>query len=106
MVMPGQTSEATPSAAATAPPVAARPREMGGEGIDLVFSDIVMPGKMDGLALAKTIRGKYPRIPILLATGYSDALRKVSLGFQILKKPYEIHELSQALSKVSPAVLR
>jgi PAS domain S-box-containing protein len=79
--------------------------EIAGDGIDLVFSDIVMPGKMDGLALAQAIRGKYPRLPILLATGYSDTLRKVSLGFQILRKPYEIHELSQALSKVSAAVL-
>jgi PAS domain S-box-containing protein len=80
--------------------------EIDEEGIDLVFSDIVMPGKMDGLALAKTIRGKYPRMPILLATGYSDTLRRTSLGFQILKKPYEIHELSQALSKVSAAALQ
>ena len=46
-----------------------------------------MPGKMDGLALAQTIRGKYPRMPILLATGYSDTLRKVSLGFQISENP-------------------
>jgi PAS domain S-box-containing protein len=80
--------------------------EIERDGIDVVFSDIVMPGKMDGLALAQTIRGKYPRIPILLATGYSDTLRKTSLGFQILRKPYEIHELSQALSKVSPAALQ
>jgi CheY-like chemotaxis protein len=78
--------------------------EIAGEGIDLVFSDIVMPGKMDGLTLAQTIRGKYPRLPVLLTTGYSDTLRKTSLGFQILKKPYEIHELSQALSKVSAAL--
>jgi CheY-like chemotaxis protein len=75
--------------------------EIDADGIDLVFSDIVMPGKMDGLALAQAIREKYPRLPILLATGYSDALRKVSLGFQVLRKPYEIHELSQALAKVS-----
>jgi CheY-like chemotaxis protein len=75
------------------------------DGIDLVFSDIVMPGKMDGLALAQAIREKYPRMPILLATGYSDTLRKVSLGFQILRKPYEIHELSQALAKVAAAVV-
>ena len=80
--------------------------EIDGEGIDLVFSDIVMPGKMDGLTLAKTIRGKYPRLPILLATGDSDTLRKISWGFQILKKPYEIHELSQALAKVSAAALQ
>jgi PAS domain S-box-containing protein len=75
--------------------------EIDADGIDLVFSDIVMPGKMDGLALAQAIRDKHPRLPILLATGYSDALRKVSLGFQVLRKPYEIHELSQALSKVA-----
>jgi PAS domain S-box-containing protein len=79
--------------------------EIAAERIDLVFSDIVMPGKMDGLTLAQTIRGKYPRLPILLTTGYSDTLRKTSLGFQILRKPYEIHELSRALSKVSAAVL-
>jgi CheY-like chemotaxis protein len=77
-----------------------------GQGIDLVFSDIVMPGRMDGLAPAQAIRGKYPRLPVLLATGYSDTLRKTSLGFQILKKPYEVHELSQALSKVSAVVLQ
>jgi PAS domain S-box-containing protein len=77
--------------------------EIDEAGIDLVFSDIVMPGKMDGLALAQTIRGKYPRMPVLLATGYSDTLRRTSLGFHILRKPYEIHELSQALSKVSAA---
>jgi PAS domain S-box-containing protein len=80
--------------------------EIDADGIDLVFSDIVMPGKMDGLALAQTIRGKYPRIPILLATGYSDTLRRTSLGFQILRKPYEIHELSQALAKVSSVALQ
>jgi PAS domain S-box-containing protein len=75
--------------------------EIDGDGINLVFSDIVMPGKMDGLALAQAIREKYPRLPVLLATGYSDTLRKTSLGFHILRKPYEIHELSQALAKVA-----
>ncbi|WP_375414497.1 ATP-binding protein [uncultured Bradyrhizobium sp.] len=80
--------------------------EIDGDEIDLVFSDIVMPGKMDGLTLAQTIREKYPRLPILLATGYSDTLRRTSLGFQILKKPYEIQELSEALAKVSPPLLQ
>jgi len=77
--------------------------EIDADGIDLVFSDIVMPGKMDGLALAQAVREKYPRLPILLATGYSDTLRRTSLGFQILRKPYEIHELSQALAKAAKA---
>src|SRR3954469_15091448 len=68
--------------------------------IDLVFTDVVMPGRMDGLALARAIRERHPGLPVLLATGYSDALRHVSGEFPILRKPYEIGELSRALSTV------
>jgi CheY-like chemotaxis protein len=66
--------------------------------IDLVFTDIVMPGRTDGLALARAIREKHPGLPVLLATGYSDALRDASGEFPILRKPYEIGELSRALA--------
>ena len=66
--------------------------------IDLVFTDIVMPGRMDGLALARAIREKRPGLPVLLATGYSDALRDVSGEFPVLRKPYQIGELSRAFS--------
>ncbi len=48
-------------------------REIERDGIDLVFSDIVMPGKMDGLGLARRLKAMRPELPILLATGYSDA---------------------------------
>jgi PAS domain S-box-containing protein len=70
------------------------------DGVDLVFSDIVMPGKMDGLALAHRLREIHPRLPVLLATGYSDAAVNVRGDFPILRKPYEIHELSQAIAKL------
>jgi CheY-like chemotaxis protein len=70
------------------------------DGVDLVFSDIVMPGKMDGLALAHRLREVRPGLPILLATGYSDAVVNVRGDFPILRKPYEIHELSQAIAKL------
>jgi PAS domain S-box-containing protein len=70
------------------------------DGVDLVFSDIVMPGKMDGLALAHRLREIHPSLPILLATGYSDAAVNVRGDFPILRKPYEIHELSQAIAKL------
>ncbi|MBI5318279.1 PAS domain-containing sensor histidine kinase [Bradyrhizobium sp.] len=70
------------------------------DGIDLVFSDIVMPGKMDGLELAHRLRQIRPALPILLATGYSDAAVNVRGEFPILRKPYEIHELSQAIAKL------
>jgi CheY-like chemotaxis protein len=73
----------------------------GGDPIDLVFSDIVMPGEMDGLGLARAIKRKHPGLPILLATGYSDADKDARADFPILRKPYQLHELSRALSELS-----
>jgi PAS domain S-box-containing protein len=70
------------------------------DGVDLVFSDIVMPGKMDGLALAHRLREIRPDMPVLLATGYSDAAASVLGDFPILRKPYEIHQLSQAIARL------
>jgi PAS domain S-box-containing protein len=71
------------------------------DGIDFVFSDIVMPGEMDGLGLARAIKEKHPGLPILLATGYSEAAQHARADFPILRKPYQLHELSRALSELS-----
>jgi CheY-like chemotaxis protein len=75
-------------------------REIERHDFDLVFSDIVMPGKLDGLSLARHLREKRPDLPILLATGYSDAAAGVRGDFPILRKPYEIHQLSRAIAKL------
>jgi len=57
--------------------------------VDLVFSDILMPGGMNGLELAREIGLRFPGIPVLLTTGYSasaqDAVRQ---GVVVLQKPY------------------
>ena len=76
-------------------------REIELDGIDFVFSAIVMPGKMDGLSLARHLKAVRPGLPILLASGYSDAAINVRGDFPILRKPYEIHQLSQAIAKLS-----
>ena len=65
---------------------------------DLVFSDIVMAGEMDGLALARQIRKRWPVLPVLLATGYSKRAEAIGHEFPILGKPYQIAELTGALS--------
>jgi len=75
-------------------------REMAVDGIDLVVSDIVMPGPMDGLALARALKRKHPGLPILLASGYSDAAQNAQAEFPILRKPYQIHELNEALARL------
>jgi len=75
-------------------------REIERDSVDLVFSDIVMPGKMDGLGLARRLKEIRPNLPVLLATGYSDAAANARGDFSILRKPYEIHQLSQAIAKL------
>ena len=75
--------------------------EIDGNGVDLVFSDIVMPGRMDGLKLARTIRDRKPELPILLTTGYSESARHVRSDFPVLRKPYRIQDLSRELSKLT-----
>lgn len=64
-------------------------------GIDLVFTDIVMPGPMDGLALAGEIKTRHPQIPVLLTTGYTDVAPEAEYKFAVLRKPFQIAALEK-----------
>jgi PAS domain S-box-containing protein len=68
-------------------------------GIDLVFSDILMPGPMTGVDLAREVRRLRPGAPILLTSGYAGAALKTTDidDIQILFKPYQIGALDAAL---------
>ena len=65
----------------------------------LIFSDIVMPGGISGLELARKVRERFPELPILLTSGYSEHAAG-SHGFPVLQKPYELETLTAALAKV------
>lgn len=68
-----------------------------GDAYDLVFSDVVMPGDLNGLQLAAAIRERHPRLPIVLTSGYSGAAQgRSDIGFRILQKPYGANDLSAA----------
>jgi nitrogen-specific signal transduction histidine kinase/CheY-like chemotaxis protein len=67
------------------------------ESVALILSDIVMPGGMDGVALAREIRSRFPHIPVLLTSGYSDAVRAAEHQFAILRKPFQISALDKAV---------
>ena len=64
---------------------------------DLLFSDIVMPGPMNGLALAQTCRDNFPDIAVLLTSGYSEAAQLADGRFDILRKPFELSALERAV---------
>ncbi|HEX6103098.1 MAG TPA: ATP-binding protein [Alphaproteobacteria bacterium] len=70
-----------------------------GEAFDLVLSDIVMEG-MSGLDLAARIRERDPGLPVILMTGYSDALLMGSSdGLPVLSKPFRHEELEAVLAE-------
>jgi PAS domain S-box-containing protein len=68
-----------------------------GHKITLVFSDIVMPGNMNGVALAQEIGNRYPQLPVLLTSGYSDVAHTAASRFRILRKPFQLHALEKAI---------
>jgi PAS domain S-box-containing protein len=67
---------------------------------DLVVSDIVMAGPMDGLGLARAIRQRHPDLPLILVTGYSNSAVLADPEFAVLRKPYQLEDLSRAAAKV------
>lgn len=67
-----------------------------GTSVDLVFSDVMLPGDLDGLGLAEAISKRYPQTPVLLTSGYSKALIGRH-GLPILRKPYQISALAEAV---------
>jgi two-component system NtrC family sensor kinase len=77
--------------------VAAARAALARESIDVVLTDIVMPGGANGLDLAREVRQR-DSLPVVLATGYSDhAQAAANEGFAILRKPYSMSGLHDAL---------
>ncbi len=68
---------------------------------DVVFSDVVMPG-MGGVELGQEIRHRYPGLPVVLTSGYSHVLAEEGRqGFELIKKPYAVEELSRVLQRAT-----
>jgi CheY-like chemotaxis protein len=67
-----------------------------GNRIDLLFTDLVMPGSINGLMLAEEMRRRAPDVPILLTTGYNEDLAQSERapGMDVLGKPYRRSELA------------
>ena len=69
-----------------------------GDAFDLVFSDVRMPGT-GGLELARTLATRYPGLPVLLTTGYSNAAAEaVASGFALIPKPYLPADVQRAIA--------
>lgn len=69
-----------------------------GAAFDVVLSDVVMPGGMDGQALVRELRRRRPGLPVVLISGYSEALTAES-SFPVLRKPASPAQLLDALAR-------
>ena len=64
-----------------------------GREIDVVFTDVKMPGEIDGFGLAKWVRDNQPGLAVFVASGYSgklDLARELCAGEQFFAKPYDL----------------
>jgi CheY-like chemotaxis protein len=71
-----------------------------GEAVALVFSDIVLPGKMTGYDVAEWVRSKKPDVKVVLTSGYSEMPLAASMAvreIRVLAKPYTREQLAHAL---------
>ena len=66
---------------------------------DLLVSDIMMPGEIDGLALARAVRRNLPDLPLVLMTGYHQLADQVGREFILLRKPFDLSDLSRATNR-------
>ncbi|MEM8800948.1 MAG: response regulator [Pseudomonadota bacterium] len=73
----------------------------GGARVDLVFSDLVMPGALNGYDLATKVDEQFPAIKVLLTSGYASDVVTGRLGgsrdYDVLHKPYRQVELARRL---------
>ncbi|HET6518876.1 MAG TPA: PAS domain-containing protein [Geminicoccaceae bacterium] len=71
--------------------------------VDLLFTDLVMPGGMDGLALAEEARRRRPGLKVLYTTGYPERTvgrrRSVDDGARLISKPYRLAELADKVRR-------
>ena len=73
----------------------------GPRSFDILFSDVMMPGQLDGIDLSQEIRSRRPALPVVLTTGHVEAAKQKAeaLGLSVLPKPYRLKELEAALDE-------
>jgi CheY-like chemotaxis protein len=71
--------------------------------IDLVITDQAMP-KMTGLQLLDAIRRQWPKLPVVLATGYAELPGGLTANVPKLNKPFTEDDLAELLSVLGPSI--
>ncbi|MBS0638228.1 MAG: response regulator [Proteobacteria bacterium] len=73
--------------------------------VDLVFSDVRMPGRLDGFDLAQWLMTHRPALPVLLTSGYAGLMRDANRSLPVLPKPYSLETLLGRINELLPPAL-
>jgi CheY-like chemotaxis protein len=69
--------------------------------IDIVFTDIRMPGSIDGMVLARTVRRRWPATRVIVASGHGSSDEALAAGAdRFFAKPYQVQPLVRALHEL------
>ncbi len=68
-----------------------------GSAVNLVVTDIEMPGERDGIALAKSVRAFHPGVRVIVASGTTPDSSIVNVADAFFGKPYDIDRLVQRI---------
>jgi len=72
----------------------------GGVQADMVVTDVRMPGSIDGVGLARFIRGEYPDIKIIMVSGHMTAPEASDAADEFFSKPYDLKVLVQNIKRL------
>ena len=72
------------------------------DDIRFVFTDVQMPGSMDGLRLAHVIRDRWPPIKLIVTSGHTTVTESaLPRGGRFVRKPYQLFEIARALQELA-----
>ena len=71
--------------------------------LDLVVTDVVMPGDMNGVDLAHWLAASYPRVGVILITGYAaeEQVKRASNTFRLIQKPFQADRIWDAVRQAT-----
>jgi two-component system, response regulator PdtaR len=78
--------------------------ELRADDVRLVFTDVQMPGSMDGLRLAHTVRDRWPPVELIITSGRClIGANDLPDRGRFIPKPYDVYALSQVLQEMAGA---
>jgi two-component system NtrC family sensor kinase len=73
---------------------------VGAARFDLVLTDVVMLGPVNGLELARALRARHPELPVVVMTGYAAEIARIAAeGFTVMTKPFDVEALARMIER-------